>query len=68
MHLPTAHLNNELKALGRKIGDAIVLYHFWQGDDYRLQLIWGDGFTSAVSFGPEASALIAEYTKQRKAS
>lgn len=67
-HLPVAHLNTELQKLGRKIDDAIVLCHFWQGDDYRLQLIWGDGLVASVGLGPEASKLIAECIERQKAS
>lgn len=52
------HINAELVRLGRSLAGAIVIRHFWVGDDYRMQLNWPDGFFASVGFGAEASMRI----------
>jgi hypothetical protein len=59
MQIPTDHFESQLQRLGRDMTGAVVITHFWQGDDYQLQLMWRDGFFASVGFGNEASKLIA---------
>lgn len=57
-HIPVDHLNNELRKLGRRMDDATIVNHGWNGDEYGLQVAWADGYCTFVSFGPLGTAVL----------
>lgn len=63
--IPVDGLNANLRKLGRRLDNAQVLAHRWDGEEYGLHLIWRDGFTTFVGFGLEASAQLATLAAAR---
>lgn len=57
-HIPVEHLNAELRKLGRGMDNATIVSHGWQGDQYGLQMVWADGYSTFVGLGSLATAVL----------
>ncbi|WP_407352026.1 hypothetical protein [Luteimonas sp. R10] len=57
--LPVDHFNKEMRRLGREIPDDAT--QAWRNGEWGLRMTWPDGFSTWVSFGPEATAIVELY-------
>lgn len=61
--IPHEHFTSELKKIGRDFMDAISLGSSWIEGEFHVSLIWPDGHTAVIGFGPEASAVIEQQAR-----
>lgn len=58
--IPTEHFNAELRKIGRRFEDADARQE-WRGAEFGLRLLWPDGRSEFVGFGPTGTAMVEKW-------